>query len=513
MSLPTFLKQLACLVVIGLGADIGAWAQQKPKDPEKPKAPEQTLRAEFESDSFEEEHIVHPLPDSTILVVTLDKHSWFSKSHIKFTRFSKTLTPLWTKEEEYQDGTDFHKITSDGTNTFLLFTTRERKKLLLYQLNNTTGAITNTTHVLPTAFIYVNEIAASQGKVFLSAVENYNINILLIDPAVEECRLLPAVFGQEDDLGEFRVDTLTHAAEFLVSETNNYRSRVQVKRMNPKGEVLGTYFLPPRIDFSTDTNIQDGRLAPGDTLSKLVLGTFGYRETTFARGVYSSDLAGNLKFYDFSKFDRFFDHLSLRQQRRMKAKFARREKQGKPLVLRYRLLLHPVLPHPQGYALVGEVYYPQYRQNSYYNNFDPRYNTSNTYPRRNYDGFRFTHAIVCVFDKQGNLLWDNNYKLEGKTYADLAPTVEAGVAPDGQVALLYPDEDELKFKRLVQGVSMTNNEEFEVRIQETDEKRLDSNSEGVVHWYGGNFIAFGFQRIRPKEGKARTVFYLQNLAF
>ncbi|AMM50277.1 hypothetical protein TH61_02505 [Rufibacter sp. DG15C] len=512
MSLSIHLKQLSCLLVICLGTGIGAFAQQKSKDPEKPKAPEQTLRAEIVSDSFEEEHFVHPLPDSSVLVITFDKHSWFSKSKTKYTKYSKALKVLWTKEEENQQGTDFHKITSDGASTFLLYTTRERKKLLLYKLNNRTGEITYTTHVLPNSYIYVNEIMASQGKVFLSGVENYKINILLIDPAVEDCRILPAVFGQEEDLGEFRVDTLTHAAEFLVSETNNYRSRVQVKRMDPKGDVLGTYFLPPRIDFSTETNIQDGRLTPGDTLSKLILGTYGYRETTFARGVFSSDLAGNIKFYDFSKFDRFFDHLSQRQQRRMKAKFVRRERQGKPLVLRYRLLLHPIMPHPQGYALVGEVYYPQYRQNSYYNNYDPRYNVDNT-QRRNYDGFRFTHAIVCVFDKEGNLLWDNNYKLEGKTYADLAPTIEAGVARDGQVAILYPDEDELKFKRLLQGVSFTNNEEFEVRVEETDEKRVDSNSEGVVHWYGGNFIAFGFQRIRPKEGKARTVFVLQNLAF
>lgn len=495
-----------------LGTDMGAVAQQKDQNPEKPKAPEQTLRAEIESDSFEKEHLVHPLPDSSILVVTLDKHSWFTKSKLKFTRYSKTLTPLWTKEEDHKESTDFHKITSDGVHTFLLFTTRERKKLLLYKVNNRTGEVSHSNHTLPNSYIYVREMAASQGNVFLSAVEDFKINILLMDPAVEECRILPAVFGQEEDLGEFRVDTLTKAAEFLVSEANNYRSRVQVKRMSAKGDVLGTYFLPPRIDFSTETNIQDGRLTPGDTLSKLVLGTYGYRETTFARGLYSSDLAGNVKFYDFSKLDRFFDHFSQRQQRRMKAKFARRERQGKPLVLRYRLLLHPIMPHPQGYALIGEVYYPQYRQNFYYNTFDPRYNTPST-PRRNYDGFRFTHAIVCVFDKEGNLLWDNNYKLEGKTYEELAPTVEAGVAPDGQIALIYPDDDELKFKRLMQGVSLTNDEEFEVRVQDTDEKRVDSNSEGVVHWYGGNFIAFGFQRIRPKEGKARSVFVLQKLVF
>jgi len=178
------------------------------------------------------------------------------------------------------------------------------------------------------------------------------------------------------------------------------------------------------------------------------------------------------------------------------------------------MFLHPVIPHPQGYAVVGEIYYPQYRSGSInqYTNITGRYPEFRQ-PRTNFDGYRFTHAIVCVFDKEGKLLWDNAYKLKNETYSELGPTVEVGVNPNGDISLVYPDEEYIWYKTLKPNTELSNEEKVEVRVQEESEKMASSNNEGIVHWYGSNFIAFGFQRIKPAQGEARTVFYLQNLSF
>ncbi|WP_181304408.1 hypothetical protein [Rufibacter sp. XAAS-G3-1] len=488
--------------------------QKKEKDKEKPAPPAQTYRVELESDSFEDEHTVHALPDSSILVVSTKRSSWFGQNDFVLTKYNRELKQIWQTKHEHKNNHSLLHVAAERNMVYLLFSTLNNKKLVLYRVNPATGAASLSEHTLPSSYITINEMAALDGQVFLNGLDRDNLNMLHLNPSQEEIKLLPAVFGMEEDLGEFRVDTLTHAVEFVVAESNGWRSRVQTKRINTKGDVIGTYFIQPEMDDRNDNTLQAGRLTPGDTLSKVLLGTYGYRTSVFSKGLFASDLFSNLKYYDFSKLDYFFEYLGPRAQRRMKEKFARQEAKGKPLVLRYRMFLHPVIPHPLGYALVGEIYYPQYRSNSFnqYVHVTGRYPDLRQ-PRSNFDGYRFTHAIVCVFDKEGNLLWDNAYRLKNETYPRLGPTVEVGVTPNGNIALVYPDEEYIWHKTLKPKVALSNEEKVEVRLQEESEKMVSSNNEGIVHWYGGNFIAFGFQRIKPAHGDTRTVFYLQNMAF
>ncbi len=505
---------LMCFLLGGL-APLAVWGQNKKLEAEKaPSAePIQTHRVELESNTYDDDHTVIPLPDSTVLLLSTKRNPWFGKATFFLTRYDRQLKQMWQREYERQYGTDPDHHAVDRQQAFFLFSTSDSKKLLLYRVNLATGQEIITEHKLPTSSLQIQEIKALQGQLFLYTLQNLNLQMMLLDPAQEEPRILPAVFGTEEDLGDFRVDTLAKAVEFVVAETNGFRSRLQIKRLNAGGDVLGTYFLQPSLNAPNDNILQTGRLTPGDTLSKLVFGTYGYRTAQFARGLFSSDLSGKIKYHDFSKLRYFFEFLTPRRQKKLQEKFARQEALGKPLVLRYRLLLHPVLPHPNGYAVIGEVYYPQYRNgisaSPYVYPSLPRQSNS----RRMFDGYRFTHAIVCVFDPQGNLLWDNSYQLSNNTYPDLAPTVEAGVSADGHITLVYPKDDVLKFKTLRPNLSISNNIEVAVRTNVDTEKLASSEREGIVNWYGNTFIAFGFQRIRPQTGSARTVFVLQEMTF
>ncbi|MGV3539182.1 MAG: hypothetical protein ACO1OQ_05185 [Rufibacter sp.] len=491
-----------------------AQAQKKKKKAKDeiavPAPPAQTYRAEMESSSFDDEHTVFPLPDSTLLVVSTKHNSWFSKEEFVLTRYNQRLEQIWSTKHEHEPGTALQHIASDQQQIYLLFSTREPKKQLLYQVNPGTGTATFSEHILPTSYIGIKEMKAVSGQVYLYALEHMKLTMLHLNPAQEEIRLLPAVFGMEDDLGEFRVDTLTKAVEFVVNESNGWRSRIQTKRMNALGEVIGTYFLQPQ---GMDNQLHIARLTPGDTLSKLLIGTYGYRTNIYSKGLFTGDLLGNHKYYEFSQLEHFFEYTTPGRQRRLREKFAKREAEGKPLILRYRLLLHPVMPHPQGYVMVGEIYYPQYSNRGYVSPGMNDFGTNTPYSRRVSEGYRFTHAIVCVFDRQGNLLWDNAFKLQNNTYAQLAPTVEAGVLPNGHITMVYPEDEHLRYKTVQPKTTLSNEEMVQVRLKEETEKMVSSNGEGVVHWYGGNFVAFGFQRIRPQAGEARSIFYLQNVSF
>lgn len=525
MSLLFTYKHLWCLLVIWWGIGFAALGQnpKKKKNEEKTYEPAQTHRAEIESDSYEEDHWVHPLPDTSLLVISQQNKSWFSKEKFKLSRYNRKLEQIWQTEHEQPESSQLISVTSEDSLTFLLFSVnRDSRKLILFQVSITTGHATHSEHKLPNSNLHIREVAASKGKLFLSALDNAKLTMLLLNPVEEECRHLPAVFGQEEDLADFRVDTLTHAAEFVVVESYGFRSRIQVRRLFPNSDSAGTYFIPPRLDYRNDNHLQNARLTPGDTLHKRLLGTYGYRNGVYASGLFSSDLAGNTKYFDFGQLNHFFDYMSERRQRKLKEKVARNEAKGKTATVKYRLLLHPLQPHPQGYAMVGEVYTPlysnsPYRTNNYYR-YDPSFDAMR-YPnliptaRNGPQSYRYSHALICVFDPEGNLLWDNNYKLKDQTTSSLAPSVETGVTADGRVALAYPDEEKIYYKVVQPNTTHPNDDYLTVRAQTEEERVTETNHEGITHWYGSHFIAHGFQRIRPQEGKSRSVFYLQEIEF
>ncbi|KAA3436423.1 hypothetical protein [Rufibacter hautae] len=511
-SLCLFLKTLAILLLCW-SLSFTTQARQRKKEKEKSAAPAQTYRSELASNSFDNEHHVQALPDSALLLVSMKRNAWFGKNDFVLTKYDRQLKPVWETKYEHLPNTGLLFIAAERGTIYLLFSTLTSQRLLLYQVNANTGLGKASEHTLPSPDILFKEMAALNGQVFLSGVNKFTLNMLHLNPQHEEIKLLPAVFGTEKDLGEFRVDTLSKAVEFVTAAANGQRTQVQVKRMNSDGDVTGTYFIQPDLNSRANNTLQPARLTPGDTLNKLLVGTYGYRTDKYANGLFISTLAGQIAYYDLYKLSRFFEYLSPRGERRMKAKLARKAEKERAMVMEHQVLLHPIMPHPQGFALVGEVYYPHYsmikgeyvKESGRTPDFNDR--------KVRLDGYQFTHAIACVFDHEGKLLWDNTYKLQNLTYSTLDPTLKAGVSPAGNITLVYQEKDFVWHKTLKPNLSITNKEKTLVRLQEKTEKMVTSSNEGIVHWYGGNFVAFGFQRIKPQHGSARTVFYLQNMVF
>ncbi|KAA3436422.1 hypothetical protein FOA19_18690 [Rufibacter hautae] len=487
--------------------------RQKNRGKEKSAAPAQTQRVEVESSSFDDKHLVHALPDSGLLVVSTKRHAVVGKHAFVLTKYNKALTPVWQTSHGHTSNQALMFLAAERKTLYLLFYTLQDRKALLYQVNNANGTVHFTEHTLPSSSITLKKMQALAGQVFLTGLEKENLSLLHLNPSQKEIKTLPVTLGLEENVGEFRVDTLTHAVELVIAESNGTRSRLQIKRLNAMGEVKGTYFVQPQMEFRSENTLQGARLTPGDTLSKVLVGSFGHRSYSFSKGIFTSNLAGHIRYFDFSQLKHFFEYLPPRKERRMKAKFARQEAKGKPLLLRPRLLLHTVLPHPQGYAVIGEIYYPKYKRGAFHLYRNTSAPDEQSTDQEVIEGYRFTHAVVCVFDYEGNLLWDNSFRLKNEIYPIPVPILEAGVSPGGNLTLVYPEGEYVRYKTLRPNISISDEEKVEVRLQSDSEKLYASNEEGIVHWYGNHFVAYGFQRIKPAQGEDRTVFYLQNMTF
>jgi hypothetical protein len=475
-----------------------AFAQEEPK--RDPDAPKQPVRLELETvtESTWSEIIV--LPDSSVLLC-LNKNPYrFSRDPYTFTKYNHQLAPVWNNSIEMPVGTEYLQSYAEGLDIYFLFLGPKPTEFHILRISNATGEARLTQHQ-KTSQVEFTGFKALGDQVFLTGIENNNLMATHLDLYTKESKILPAIYDQQSALADFRIDTLTGHAEFVMSESNRQRSRLTVKRISPEGELVNTHFVLPQFD----RNLLTAQLAPGDTIDKLLAGTYIDREFKFAQGIFTHTLGGDIRYYDFKTFTRFFDYLSKRRQRHIQAKIQRFAAINKDLKLRYKLLLHDIYPYQDGHLLVAEAYSPQY-------NAESNLHSIRGLAMGAFEGYRFSHAIICAFDRQGNMRWENSFPLKSVVNRTLTPNLQVGFAGD-RIILTYADKENIHYKIVNREKETPNDHKVEVLTYTEDEKALSPTFEGILHWYGSSFLAYGFHRVRPSTGPSRSVFYLNKVTF
>ena len=317
----------------------------------------------------------------------------------------------------------------------------------------------------------------------------------------------------------------------MLSQTNGRKSRLLLKQLTEKGQLVSSEFVQTESERSL---ITAQITPPQDTTARLLMGTYSLRDPNFAQGLFATDLRPNagtgvkapLRFYDFQHLKHFFDYLKPSHQARLRRRMASRVARAvPPLRWHYRLLLHELLPQPDGgYVLVAEVYFPHYRYNSYgsysgpYNNMGNQYSPSSYANSRIFDGYQTTHALVCGFDRAGALIWDNTFVVEDLRRRELEEAVRLQTLPDGRLVLAYLDEEKIRYKVVNRAESSPNDQQVPVQTGVAgaatgDERAADTTQADLLPWFGSRFVASGYQRVRVERGPDREVFFLNAVAF
>ncbi|CAN5891771.1 hypothetical protein BH24BAC1_BH24BAC1_06160 [soil metagenome] len=475
-----------------------AIAQEEPK--RDPDAPQQPVRLELESVTESHWTEVIILSDSSVLFCLNKSPYRFSREPYTFTKYNHRLAPVWNNSIEIPVGAEYLQSYTQGPDIYFLFIGPKPTEFHILRMLVSNGQASLSNHQ-KTSQVEFTGFKAFGNQVFLTGIENNNLMATHLDLATKESKILPAIYDQQTALADFRIDTLTGHAEFVLSESNRQRSRLTVKRISSAGELVNTHFVLPQYE----RNLLTAQLAPGDTTDKLLAGTFIDREFKFAQGIFTHTLGGDIRYYDFKTFTRFFDYLSKRRQRTIRQKIQRYEAMNKFLKLRYKLLLHDIYPYKGGHLLVAEAYSPQYNAES--NLHSIRGMTMGAF-----EGYRFSHALLCAFDRQGNLLWENSFPLKNVVNRVLTPNLQVGFAGD-RIFLTYADKENIHYKVVTGGKETPNDLKVEVLTYSEEEKALTPTYVGVLHWHSSSFLAYGFHRVRPSTGPSRSVFYLNKVTF
>ncbi|TGE19342.1 hypothetical protein [Hymenobacter elongatus] len=503
------LPGLFLLLVLGL---FPVWGQGQniPVD-----APKQPARLELDLRASSSDVQVLAMPEDSSIVLLIEREPKFSGgSTFSFQKLDRQLQTRWTKPLEVPERYNFSYISGQGMMVYALFKDDFlSNKMWVATLNSRTGE-TRTTSFDTKISHDVYGMKALDGNLFVTVQIEQHLTVLLLNLRSGEFQFLPAVYEPLDSQLSFMADSVAKQIKFVVTQNNGVKSRLQVKQISSQGKLLHSEF----VQAESDRSLLTAQLSPGDSTNRLMAGTYTLRDIRYSQGLFAADLTQgqtptgsrpSLRFYDFLNLKHFFDYMSPNRQARLRQRGARRQAAARQLRLRYRLLMHDLIPSPEGYVLVAEIYYPHYR----YENTG----FSLLVAPRSFDGYRTTHAIVCGFDRRGNLLWDNTFVVKNMVRYNLEETVHIRPLADGKrFVLTYLDDHRIYYK-IMEGAQPSPND-LQVPVLTTftpglKEKSVDTSHTDMQAWYGSRFLAFGYQHVRGVNWNGREVFFINTVDF
>lgn len=499
-----------------------------------PGAPVQTARTELPLEPSDSEVHVQALPaDSTVVLLVGRNKPLSSKTIFSFQQYDHALRLRQETPLEVPDEFDFTRMCAEGSTVYALFASRSNPgRLWAAAYNGHLGQV--RTQQFDTKLSRdVVELKALDGRLFATVLLNDQLHVtaLLLDVATGQMQYLPSVYEPLPTQLTFVADAATRRAEYVLSQTNGRKSRLLLKQLTDRGQLVKSEFVQAESERSL---ITAQVTPPQDTTARLLMGTYSLRGPDYAQGLFATDLGTQastgtrqpLRFYDFLHLKHFFDYLKPSRQARLRARTARRlARSNAPVRWHYRLLLHELLPQPDGgYVLVAEAYVPHYRYNSYgsytgpFNNLGNQFSPSPYANSRVFDGYQTTHAVVCGFDRSGALIWDNTFVVENLRRLELEEAVRLQRLPDGRLVLAYLDEDKLRYKLINRAEDSPNDQHVVIRTdagpaETSPERTSDTSQADLLPWFGSRFVATGYQRVKVEHGPDRQVFFLNSVVF
>ncbi|WP_026236191.1 hypothetical protein [Pontibacter roseus] len=470
-------------------------------------APKQPVRLELEHEAETSYLEVLPLPDSSLLVYSKKYTSWLTDATFRIEKYDANLERVWSTDLDLKPETEYLRYFSEAPFTYMVFKAPKAEQFLFLRINLSNGKVQLTEHTLEKVE-YVYEFNVLHGNYFLITDNDIDQKpaLLYLNPNKEKPVILPAVYGSESTFSDLLVDPAYGRADVVLTESNGRIARLQVKSFDSSGKLIRNYFILQQDNRS----LLNAEVTPGDTLNKLLFGTYGSRDLRYVQGFFSAPVASQVvdgQFYSFLQLQNFFKYMKPRREARARNRENARVAEGKEPTQRYRMLLHDLITTPTGYVLAAEVYFPQYRSGSSY--LDPRIRSAN----RPATAYKRTHVLALGFDRDGILLWDNIFKLKDLATEELVHAVEVSNLPDGRVVVAYSEEGTIHYRAMEQ--DRFNDEETTVELlpYEEGEKITFTEYDSIVKWYGEHFAAYGFQRIKSAKGSNRTVFYITKVSF
>lgn len=470
-----------------------------------------TLRLELATHPNDEEAFdVTPLAEQGVLVTNRrDTHVAYSTVAFQFTRYDESLKLRWTRD--FSAGRGFRPMLSFRDEQFLywLFDKDDSEAFIVLRLNTDDGYIETFDGKFPSP-LDLQQFRVMGNAAYFGGYYHNRPVVMVYTFFDQTVRVLPGLYINNLELSSIETDQVHGEIHVLVNSLKRH-CKFSIRSYSPEGKPLRT------VEFDgAEHSLVSGKLLPVDANESLLIGNYSTDCTPYSQGIYATRIrhteGGKLvpeaiQYIAFSDLKNFFNYLKPKQQERLMSRVDKQKGRGREYHFRYRLLVHAPLPTPNGLTLLAEVYYPQYRGSSM--------PYGGGAMRQYLEGFRYTHAFACGFDRNGKLMWDNCLPIKELSNSRLTEMVQ--LAPQGDTLVLaYPQEGEI-YTEVIRGSTVLKTPEpYKLQATTADEKILSSADETLAAWYDQHFLAYGYQTVRAGKNNLiapREVFYLNKLTY
>lgn len=458
-------------------------------------------RIEFEVDDEFKSYEAFPLNESGLLVF-----SKATKRRIgKLEHYNTDL--ILDNKIEFELPSYFNIIKSYTDKEYLYLLFGDLKgNLLFYRFNTNDLSFTTATSVLPELtlsiamvgydeFTYITfhkikssilmKINNENGKVDISRISlptfiTGNINVAsveVIDASGDVLIYLTAVNKTENNFYAMHFD-----ANGLLKNTINLSTIVGPKISgigisNISANKIGEDKFIFTGGYSTSINIQ--------TEGIFICRTNGYDIDYFER-------------YKLSELENFFSYLPTSKEQKTANRNGELDAKNKENW--YFMADHPLIKIGDNYLKVAEAFYPTYNVES----------------DAIFEGFKYTHVLLAMFDSTGKKLWDRSLKMESSYKpTEVLKFISVKLIND-EINLLFSGEDTIfSIAYNLKGTQIRNDKAL-LKIDK-ENSYIEEPFNKITFWYDFNFIASGFQTFRDESqdryNKKRTVFFINKITY
>jgi hypothetical protein len=236
---------------------------------------------------------------------------------------------------------------------------------------------------------------------------------------------------------------------------------------------------------------------------QLAIGNYSSDCGSSLQGLYSATIQNgrqtSIRYYPFSRFRNFFDHLPAARQNRIADRIEQRHSAGKEFSLKENFWATQAVSEKNGqYISVGELFHlPQMG----IDRVTTQYQSAN-------------RAVAAGFDTKGDLLWTNTYALPASDSLANPSLITLNMEKDA-MRIAYITRTHLHTLLLGEYDQTMRLETYPINERFPEDELLEHPVARIEHWYKDKYLLFGVQVLRNYErnrkGEMRQVLYLIQL--
>jgi len=435
---------------------------------------------------------------------------------IQFIKLDTSLQKQWSGSINVSKGISLVFSKCYGSKAYFLFKPRSYfGDFQLFTVNkdstdNFVFVIKNVIPFNPSMF----EVGGQ--SLIIAGYYNYRPVAIHFSMVTGQTKLLPGFFNDPGELNQLVLNA-DESIDVVVSTKNLEKKKsLMIMNFSPEGMAMRNTIISP----SSGKNLIFGRMVKSGVDTTIVAGVYG-KNTEVSRGIFVATIttAGEytVRYYNFADLKNFFKYLRVAKQNRIKERIDRKKIKGKKIRFNYRIAVHEFIPYEDHYLLLGEAFYPVYKNTG--GTYRPAYGRYYlSYPLQrdlSFDGYRYTHAATIGIAKDGRLLWDNSFEIKDVKSYTLNQYVH--FLPGKNLALLYSYDNKI-ITKIIRGTEVIEgkNEDFmKGKFQSDVISKNSTTTHQLEYWYGRYLLSFGVQEVRntgiPDIPLNRRIFFVNKI--